>query len=199
MFSKGYTPWNKKEPVKAVCSVCGTEYARRPSRMNRSRKPYCSRKCWHASPESAAVAIPHMKAGDPRLWRGGNGGACKGRKATEKQMIGLRIGWARKGPEKTESWRGGLTEKNWGFYRTAPYQEWRKAIIERDKKCVLCGSRKRLEADHIEPRALRPDLALDLSNGRALCHDCHVDTPTYRGRVNRIRNQMEKANVGPND
>ena len=44
--------------------------------------------------------------------------------------------------------------------------------------------------DHIIPRRDRPDLALDPSNLRALCHDCHNrhgqkagrdDTQTHRG------------------
>lgn len=52
--------------------------------------------------------------------------------------------------------------------------------MERDKnKCVLCGSRERLEVDHIKPFALFPHLAIDINNGRVLCHECHKKTDTF--------------------
>lgn len=62
---------------------------------------------------------------------------------------------------------------------------WRKAVYERDNyTCQLCGVRGgRLNADHIKPYALYPDLRLRLSNGRTLCVPCHKTTNTYGGRI----------------
>ena len=60
---------------------------------------------------------------------------------------------------------------------------WSKVIIARDKKCVICGSTKKLEADHIKPVLYFPELAYEPSNGRVLCKDCHKKTDTYGGRL----------------
>ena len=57
---------------------------------------------------------------------------------------------------------------------TVPQYKWArtlKAIC--DNRCVICGSTEKLEAHHIIPSSLRPDLANDLNNGLCLCHTCH--------------------------
>lgn len=66
------------------------------------------------------------------------------------------------------------------------YKEWRRKVVERDKRrCVLCkrkGNRDKgikLEADHILPFLLYPELIFDVENGRTLCSNCHRNTPTY--------------------
>jgi hypothetical protein len=48
---------------------------------------------------------------------------------------------------------------------------------------VWCGKTKeKLEADHIKPFALFPELRFDISNGRTLCLPCHKLTDNYAGR-----------------
>jgi hypothetical protein len=42
------------------------------------------------------------------------------------------------------------------------------------KKCELCGSNEELHVDHKEPRSLRPDLELELSNLQILCRVCNL-------------------------
>ena len=61
------------------------------------------------------------------------------------------------------------------------YATWRRYVFARDDySCQICGLRGgRLNADHIIPYALRPDLALDIDNGRTLCVICHRKTPTW--------------------
>ena len=50
----------------------------------------------------------------------------------------------------------------------------RMQALERDDwRCVQCGTRHRLEIDHIEPVRDRPDLAYSLSNLQTLCGSCH--------------------------
>ena len=49
-------------------------------------------------------------------------------------------------------------------------------VLKRDNyTCQFCGrfQTKYLEIDHIKPLDSRPDLALDMTNLRALCHECH--------------------------
>jgi len=64
--------------------------------------------------------------------------------------------------------------------KSKEYRSWRTSVFIRDgKMCVLCGSKERIEADHILPRYLFPELTLELSNGRTLCHECHTKTDSY--------------------
>jgi 5-methylcytosine-specific restriction endonuclease McrA len=52
----------------------------------------------------------------------------------------------------------------------------RLAAKRRDRwACVKCGSRLRLEVDHVEPATRRPDLLLALGNLQTLCRSCHID------------------------
>ncbi len=77
-------------------------------------------------------------------------------------------------------------------------RDWAQAVLKRDKHtCQLCGAKGRnlkLQADHIKPRCLFPELAHDLSNGRALCVPCHKATPTYGAKV---RTYAKTLNLPP--
>ena len=54
-------------------------------------------------------------------------------------------------------------------------QKWRAEVLKRDgKKCVDCGSTKRLHAHHVKHWSTHPDLRHDVSNGQTLCADCHA-------------------------
>ena len=59
--------------------------------------------------------------------------------------------------------------------------QWRKVRMEALKKygprCQCCGATPAdgavINVDHIKPRKLRPDLALDVNNLQLLCHECN--------------------------
>lgn len=92
----------------------------------------------------------------------------------------LAISNAKKG-DKTNLWKGGLSQKNKLVRDSAEYKIWRTEVFQRDDyTCVFCGIRGgRLNADHIKPFALYPDLRFDIQNGRTLCESCHKKTDTY--------------------
>lgn len=72
------------------------------------------------------------------------------------------------------------SSENEKIRKSAEYRKWRTAVFIRDnRQCIWCSSRKNIEADHIKPFSLFPELALDLSNGRTLCHKCHETTESY--------------------
>lgn len=58
-----------------------------------------------------------------------------------------------------------------------PRVEWqalRLACFERDDyTCVECGATDDLQADHIRPLSLYPELGLDLDNLQTLCSPCN--------------------------
>jgi len=67
------------------------------------------------------------------------------------------------------------------------YLHWRESVLLRDDyRCVVCGATNQLEADHIKPWSIYPELRFDISNGQTLCKSCHKKTATYGTRVQRI-------------
>ena len=68
------------------------------------------------------------------------------------------------------------------------YYIWRSAILRKDNySCVECGDDRKsvLEADHIRPFSLFPELRFAIDNGRTLCSDCHRKTETFGGKVKK--------------
>lgn len=84
------------------------------------------------------------------------------------------------------SWKGGITTINEKIRKSIEYKIWRRAVYERDNyTCIWCGARSEkgktvvLNADHIKPFALFPELRFAIDNGRTLCIDCHKTTESY--------------------
>lgn len=100
---------------------------------------------------------------------------------------------------KSPWWRGGLVKKKNLIRKSEKYKAWRTAVYKRDNyTCIQCSTTKDLNADHIIPfykliqdlislegienlfeKAMNYAPLWDISNGRTLCHKCHVKTDTY--------------------
>lgn len=61
------------------------------------------------------------------------------------------------------------------------YKVWRKSVFEKNcYTCQVCKQRGgELQADHIKPQSIFPELRFDLNNGRTLCRPCHLKTDTW--------------------
>ena len=71
---------------------------------------------------------------------------------------------------------GNYTAEKKRYWSTSEYQQWRKAVYERDNyTCQRCGDNKggNLNAHHIKPWADFPELRYVVSNGVTLCVKCH--------------------------
>lgn len=91
------------------------------------------------------------------------------------------------------NWRGGgLRDQRHALMGTVEYKNWRRAVFARDRfTCQHCHQvGGHLNADHIVPYVARPDLALDLSNGRTLCVSCHRLTPTWGEGAKRMASNL---------
>ncbi|HXG69940.1 MAG TPA: HNH endonuclease [Gemmatimonadaceae bacterium] len=93
------------------------------------------------------------------------------------------------------NWKGGITSANRRFRASEAYQDWRRAVFERDNyQCVTCGQVGGvLHADHILPFSTHIDLRLALKNGRTLCFSCHSKTPTFLGGARRLQRLIAKT------
>ncbi|MGR3177795.1 MAG: HNH endonuclease [Candidatus Anammoxibacter sp.] len=78
----------------------------------------------------------------------------------------------------------------------AMYNEWRAKIYERDNyTCQDCGeSGGKLNAHHINPVSMFPELLFELTNGMTLCHECHKKTDSY-GWKNYWNNYINKKTI----
>ncbi len=98
--------------------------------------------------------------------------------------------------EKNGMWKGGITPLNKKIRNSTKYKIWRKAVFERDNyTCILCFKMGGyLEADHIKPFSLFPELRFEIDNGRTLCKPCHKETDTWGYKMNL----MKYVNSEPN-
>ena len=109
----------------------------------------------------------------------------------------------RQSGENSYLWRGGLTSLNEKIRKGVEYRIWRQAVFRRDNwTCVLCFARGKkatpvtLNADHIKPFAMYPELRLSVENGRTLCVPCHKKTDTWGYGTRKL---MHRTNVAESD
>lgn len=96
--------------------------------------------------------------------------------------------------ENSKAWKGGTSKERELFQGSLEYKTFRKAVLERDKKCTECGTKEKwLQLDHIKPWALFPEFRLEMDNARILCIDCHKQTDTYGYKAKQLTREMLEA------
>lgn len=87
--------------------------------------------------------------------------------------------------ENNYNWKGNPKSENHRIRESTEYKLVREACFKRDNyTCIWCGQRGgKLNADHIKPFALFPELRFALDNLRTLCLACHRRTETYGGKL----------------
>ena len=70
-------------------------------------------------------------------------------------------------------------KKKTNFYRSKAWRDLRYKVLKHyEATCMCCGASResgdQIHVDHILPRSLFPDLALDFNNMQVLCECCNV-------------------------
>ena len=171
--------------MKKSCLECGKEFRTYPSRIKIGLGKYCGRECSgkntcfkNGDKYWLGKKRPDLKKTDSikTMFRKGQTPWNKGR--VWPADVRLKISLSNKGKHsgsKNNMWKGGVTDENLRMRWSQEYKDWRKAIFKRDDyTCIICDSRGVfLNADHIKPFSLYPELRLDMNNGRTLCVKCH--------------------------
>jgi hypothetical protein len=84
-------------------------------------------------------------------------------------------------------WKGGVTEENKIIRCGLQYSLWRESVFKRDDfTCRECNQKGgKLNAHHIKPFSLFPELRFAIDNGVTLCVSCHMKTDTWGGKFKR--------------
>src|SRR3990167_1455144 len=184
LFQRGRPKQSKK--IEKFCLVCSNKFRIVESRKNKAK--YCSKNCSDISRKNK----PSWNKGISNTWYNPKG--LELGRGWNKGVKGVTIAW-NKGKSndavrgsKNGNWKGGTTSIREKIRKSLEYEEWRTKIFERDNyTCIKCGEICGvLNADHIKPFSLFPELIFDVSNGRTLCFECHKKTFSY------LNSQMRK-------
>jgi len=157
------------------CKKCNKEFRVPPSKAGVRR--FCSKKCYYDSVRGKRTLSEEMKKRISKTLTG-----RKASEETKKKMSQVRRG--RFLGEEHPNWRGGIYPEHRRIRKSIEYKLWRSSVFVRDNRtCIWCGSKEKIEADHIKPFADFPELRFAIDNGRTLCHECHLTTETYGRRV----------------
>ncbi len=81
--------------------------------------------------------------------------------------------------EKSPNWKGGITPKYQQGRSSKKYKDFRIECFKKDNyTCVICGSKEKIEMDHIKPYYKYIELRYDITNVRTLCRECHIAAKT---------------------
>lgn len=155
------------------CLLCKKEFYAKPSHIKKGWAKYCSNRCAKNSDawREKASAFNTGKVRTPEM---------------RKEMSEIKVlsPFTLRGADNP-AWKGGVTPTNQKIRHSVDYRLWREAVFARDNfTCQHCGARGReLNADHIKPFSLFPELRFAIDNGRTLCVSCHLKTPTYQSKV----------------
>lgn len=177
-----------------TCEICKNDFTVFPYRLKRKDAvtKYCSKKCLYEGrvgrKHTEETKIKMSKAHGAPTWLFNQAPWNKG-------LIGVQVAWNKNKPvlqirgEKHWNWQGGKTGESRKIRRSLEYRVWRHEVLKRDNyACVFCGETGvKLDADHIKPFSLFPELRLDINNGRALCRPCHLKTNTYGSKSSHYR------------
>jgi len=189
---------NQQERVVGYCDFCGELIKRVVTRM-RGKHIFCTHACHHKWEKSKGAKFPQLR---DKKW-------CQDQYKTKSlakiakeiecgettvfkyfKIHNIKLDrnkWI--SGEKHYLWKNGITPFYKAIRNRRKYFHWRKEILKiNPRKCVLCGSTKNLEVDHIKKLkfiisdnniktiddAMQCKELWEAKNGRILCRTCNL-------------------------
>jgi len=177
---KGRVAWNKglKTPME-IREKLSIALKKNPARywLGKKREDMSGPNNPNYNPQRTSCII--CGTGFPKTIRGGRVQKCCSIECRNKHTKGRPAPWA--AGEKSHFWRGGVSSVNQVIRHSAEYRLWRESVFRRDNfTCQSCNKHGgKLNADHIKPFSLFPELRFAIDNGLTLCVPCHRETPTF--------------------
>lgn len=203
LFQKGNTYAGKPSSLKN-CETCDKAFKVYNRSLVKGQGRFCSSKCCGESRKGSKASDDARKKMSiiakqnghgkwmigkklPKEWRDNIAKASSLRTHSIKSRI--KMGSLHRGVNNW-NWKGGVTPINIALRNSLQYKLWRESVFKRDDFiCVQCETRgSTLNADHIMPFSLFPELRYSIENGRTLCVGCHRKTKTFGAK----RSQLEK-------
>jgi 5-methylcytosine-specific restriction endonuclease McrA len=176
-FKKGQAPWNKGKKY-------GEETRRKISFVQLGKKLTAEHKLKLSKANKGKKYKPMSAQGRLNISL-----AHRGKRGPRSVETRSKLSEQRKGSKWTYTWKGGISKTNMLIRKSLEYRLWRESVMRRDNwKCIWCGSKKEIQADHIKRFSDYPELRFALDNGRTLCLACHKTTDTYGNRKNNTTN-----------
>ena len=154
------------------CKICNEEIRKAKSQVRNGEGKYCSKKCYSIAQKGIDLFTDKVRGIRPRIRVEIDCAVCGERFETVPSKIGIR-----KFCSKTCYLMAHRTilENIKQLRDSEEYKIWRIMVYKRDNfKCQSCGKvGNNLEAHHIKPISLHPELIFSLENGITLCEDCH--------------------------
>lgn len=108
-------------------------------------------------------------------------GCFRAEQSRQRAVEGRAIGYRRR--EAHPRWNADLPESARAHRREPEVQIWRRQIVQRDGRCLRCGSTDDLAAHHVLAYRDHPEVRFDLNNGATLCGGCHRAFHRQHGRT----------------
>lgn len=158
--------------MKLNCKICNKEIVKTKSQIKNGEGKYCSKRCYSIAQKGIDLFSNKVRGIRPKVRVEIDCVICGKRFETIPSKIGIRKFCSKSCYLMAHRT---ILENIKQLRDSNEYKIWRIKVYKRDNfKCQSCGKvGNNLEAHHIKPISLYPELIFIADNGITLCEKCH--------------------------
>lgn len=158
--------------MKLNCKICNKEIEKAKSQIENGEGKYCSKSCYSIAQKGVDLFVNRIRGVRPRIRVEIDCVICNKKFETVPSKIGVRKFCSKACYLVAHKV---ILENIKQLRESHEYKIWRITVYKRDNfKCQSCGKvGNGIEAHHIKPISLYPELIFSVDNGITLCEDCH--------------------------